>query len=362
MLALTAPLALLLAGPAWAQDSGELYVQLPAGQSGVISVDGTSTGVQAPGTVTGLSSGEHRIQVNGDCVSASQTVRVDSGEITRVELDLKPLGGFAEVQVAPVDAVVTLDGQPLAVPGMVPLPCGTHQLQATADGYRPLDQQIEVEMGGAYRFDLALELQGLGTVQVQVQPADAQLYLDGQKQSGTTLTNVSPGLHTVGASADGVAPREVQVEVRPDELLVVELDLTQTSEAGSTGTAGVADVAEPIELGDPVELNERNLAPVLGGGGLMAVGVGLVAVGAVSRAQTYSAYQQDYLAFDDDGDGEIEIEFETQAQRYYEDTIAPANRRSTVFMAAGGAALVAGAGVIVFVDDGGAVLGVSGRF
>lgn len=355
---LTASLALLLAGPAWAQDSGELYVQLPAGQSGVISVDGTSTGIQAPGTVTGLSAGEHRIQVNGDCVSASQTVRVDSGEITRVELDLQPLGGFAEVQVAPVDAVVTLDGEPLAVPGMVPLACGTHQLRATAPGYRDLDQQIEVEMGGAYRFDLSLELQGLGTIQVQVMPDDAQIYLDGQKQSGATLTNVSPGLHTVGASADGLAPREIQIEVRPDDQLVVELDLTETNESGIS----VADSPEPIDLSDPVELNERSLGPVIGGGGLMAVGVGLVAVGAVSRAQTYSAYQQDYLAFDDDGDGDIEIEFETQSQRYYEENIQPANRRSTVFMAAGGAAVLAGAGVIVFVDDQGAVLGVSGRF
>ena len=86
---------LLLAGPALAQDTGKLEVKVANGTAGRVFVDGEDTGKNAPAVIDGLSSGNHMVQVKGDCLGAFTQVDVSPGRLTTIELTLEAQGGFA---------------------------------------------------------------------------------------------------------------------------------------------------------------------------------------------------------------------------------------------------------------------------
>ena len=125
------PMFLLLASLASAQDA-QIQVKVPPTGSGMIVVDGADTGIRAPGIIT-LPPGEHTIQVNGDCVTASQTVTIMAGAKTIVKLEPQPVGGFAEIRVSDPAAVLKVDGDIVSAPAMLPLACGVHSLEASTE-------------------------------------------------------------------------------------------------------------------------------------------------------------------------------------------------------------------------------------
>ena len=188
------PLALLLltSPESRAQDTGDVFVSLPKDQVGEIFVDGQPSGATAPGTVQ-VSAGTHMIQVKGDCLSDTRSADVGANGVTRLDMELKPLGGFAQITATPAEAAVRLDGSLIETPAAIELSCGRHTLVTKADRYLTDEREFVVEMGGAYSVNVELGLEGFGSLSVIVTPIDAKVFLDG---SEVPLQGTSTGAWT----------------------------------------------------------------------------------------------------------------------------------------------------------------------
>lgn len=290
---------LLLASLASAQDA-QIQVKVPPKGSGIIVVDGAETGVRAPGIIS-LPPGEHTIQVNGDCVTASETVTVTAGAKTTVNLEPQPVGGFAEIRVSDPTAVLQVDGKTMAAPAMLPLSCGVHTLEANTDDLTA-SQELSVEMGGAYRVTLELL--------------------------------------PIPAVAD--VP---DVEPNPDPTVDPEPE------------------SDPRLTQDPVKQDKDRNGGKIAGGALTAVGAGALVAGGVVRAGALSDYQE-FTALDVDGDGTIRTPENTaRAGTLWDDNIAPARTTSMALFIAGGLCVATGTSVMILVDEQGRpVVGYTGRF
>ena len=290
---------LLLASLAAAQDA-QIQVKVPPKGSGMIVVDGADTGVRAPGIIS-LPPGEHTIQVNGDCVTASETVTVTAGAKSVVILEPQPVGGFAEIRVSDPSAVLKVDGETMAAPAMLPLSCGVHTLEASTEELRA-SQELSVEMGGAYR--VTLELKPI------------------------------PAVVDVG-----------DPEPKPDP--------DPTSEPES----------DPRLTQDPVKQDKDRNGGKIVGGALTVVGAGALVGGGVVRAGALSDYQE-FTALDSDGDGTIRTPENTaRANALWEENIAPARTTSMALFVVGGLCVATGTSVMILVDDQGRpVVGYTGRF
>jgi hypothetical protein len=290
---------LLLASLASAQDA-QIQVKVPPKGSGIIVVDGAETGVRAPGIIS-LPPGEHTIQVNGDCVTASETVTVTAGAKTIVNLEPQPVGGFAEIRVSDPAAVLQVDGKTMAAPAMLPLSCGVHTLEASTDDLAA-SQELTVEMGGAYRVTLELL--------------------------------------PIPAVADVPDP-----EPTPDPTVDPEPE------------------SDPRLTQDPVKQDKDRNGGKIAGGALTAVGAGALVAGGVVRAGALSDYQE-FTALDVDGDGTIRTPENTaRANTLWDDNIAPARTTSMALFIAGGLCVATGPSEMILVDDPGRpVVGYTGRF
>lgn len=157
-------LALLIsAPPVHAQEplgGSDLIVTLAPGQTGRIILDGRDTGVMAPGSVSGVTAGEHRVQVRGDCLLGMGFVTVVPGQLARVAVDLQTTGGFVEVSVIPPQATILIDGETVGVGPSVgsELSCGEHEIEARAETLGSQTRTIRVDMGTAQALTLDLTL------------------------------------------------------------------------------------------------------------------------------------------------------------------------------------------------------------
>ena len=357
---MTPALLLLAIAESHAQDSGDVFVSLPKDQVGEIFVDGQPTGETAPGTVQ-VPAGSHMIQVKGDCLSDTRSADVTANQVTRLDMELKPLGGFAQINASPAGATVRLDGALIEVPAAIELSCGRHVLKTSAERYLTDERELIVEMGGAYNINVELGMEGFGSLSVVVNPVDAKVFLDGSEVATgpTTIPEVPKGNHLVGATADDLAPREETVMVEEGKTARVELDLTIP--AGTEPDPVTVEVTDPTEPKEPREPRDVNIGKIAGTGALVAVGVGALGAGTAIRLQGLEFHEQ-YSGLDGDGDGWIDPENEAEANRLWDQEIQPRKIQSTALFAVGGIAIAGGAGVFVLLEEDGGMVGVTGRF
>lgn len=359
---------LLLSSPAWAQETGEIFVNLADGQTGRVFLDGQDTGKDAPTMLKSIAVGNHMVQVKGDCLSAVAQVDVAAGRVARTEMTLESLGGFVEIQTTPDTASVTLDGQKLDGTGYfaVDAACGEHEITAAAEGFSSQTRSLNVEMGQAYKIELDLSEEGLGSLTVVIEPVTAKIYLDGHQVSvgPTTVDEVEAGDHRVEAFLDGYRPVEQQVTVASGETARVDITLEPVG-----AIPAPLPVEEPEPEPDPVADNTTDPTPTedpaadepkekkktglrIAGGVVTAAGLGAVA-GGVSFFNTSVSENEIAQSMQDSGDI-------NGAQSYYDQNVVP-NYQKAVGLWGVGAVGIIGGGVMLFVDDT-PVVGFSGRF
>ncbi|MCB9545745.1 MAG: PEGA domain-containing protein [Myxococcales bacterium] len=112
---------------------------------------------------------------------------------------------------------------------------------------------------GTALTDAISALEGQGTIEVEVEPADARLLLDGKPLgTGAGRYPAPPGRHRLRAEADGLAPLEMTVEVRAGEIAPVRMELgngygqliLRLTPADATATLDGQPVAQPAEARD----------------------------------------------------------------------------------------------------------------
>ncbi len=335
--------ASLAAGPALAADEGRLVVKSKSGGEGAIFVDGEDTGRTTPATLEGLAAGSHMVQVKGDCVSAVQQVNIDPDELSTLELDLKPLGGFLQITTSPSSATVTVDGKLQQNKSGIPAACGDHKLTISAPGYLDEEDELTVGMGEAYTLEYTLYPEGTGTLNILVNPASAEIFIDGKKESEgpIELKGWDVGTYMVEAFLEGYEPGKEEITLGSGQTREVSFDLDPVGGA----------VTDPGDDGGGMSINGRYIA----GGALSAVGVGLV-IGGTAAYGIVRGLAEDAQNKLNDGENfdQTESDYLSEAQPLY--------RRAVAFWALGGLA-IAGGGAMFFIDDGGVpVVGYQARF
>jgi hypothetical protein len=352
----------------FAQESGDIYVHVPDGKTGRVFLDGKDTGQDAPTTLKAVPQGRHQIQVRGECTIASDDVFLVRGGVERVDLDPIAMGGFVEIEVSPNSAKVYLDQKPIGNgPSLgIEVDCGRHTFSFRALQFVTTERTIDIGMGNVERIEVRMQQSGTGTIAVLVDPAQADVFLDGSKVSTGpgTLTDIAEGSHLVGAMLDGFIPLEQRVTVKSGESTRVDLTLQAVSgddphaehtppaePAEETPSEAPSAQAQVLEIPISAEGSKRGRSRIgrqLAGGSLL----GASAVTAwLSWQNWHSVTMPRYSRY---------IE-KNQDSTYYDQQVLPSQLTSVGLGVAAGVTLLSGSALLYY-DHSGTGIHFSGRF
>ena len=186
-------------------------------------------------------------------------IPVTSGRATEVVADMRlqpSQNGILSVYTYPSGSSVYVDGVlsgvgPLWLADVNP---GVHQIRVTSDGYLDWNQQVEVRGGGSVTYVTAALYPSwwtpiYGYVMISSLPGNGVAYLDGvaQGQTPVTLSQVTPGQHTIRIEVPGYQPWEQIVTVLEGRTSYVLAQMTPGGSSGGDITpiipASVASVA-----------------------------------------------------------------------------------------------------------------------
>lgn len=189
-----------------------------------VFVDGAPRG-STPTVIENLPVGEHVIEIRPDGLPVHrETVRIVAGERASINPTLRPrpaAGGSLRVIANVPNAVISLDGEPI---GNAPatresVPPGEHILEATAEGYMPVQQPVTIEAGQQRVVSLRLEREqrAMGRIVVNATVDGALVVVDGEEKGSppVVVENPTPGTHAIAVRAQGYQEFRTTCEVRP---------------------------------------------------------------------------------------------------------------------------------------------------
>jgi hypothetical protein len=150
----------------------------------------------------------------------TDNVTVERGKTAKLTITLVEKPSLLTVRVAQPGARVTVDDAAIDAPAKVA--AGTHQVVVSLAGHADARLEVTTHEGKPVELDVALT----PLVAVRVEPAGAQLMLDGKPvviADGSIA--VPPGAHALVAHAQGFADHRVEIpaERAPDYQLAIEL-------------------------------------------------------------------------------------------------------------------------------------------
>ena len=176
---------------------GQLQIRRePSGAT--VSVDGQARGI-TPVTVEGLSPGSHKVVLENEFGSVSDTVSVDAGATASLMVPLKspsggPVSGWMAV-TAPAEVQVFEGGNLLGTSrsDRIMVAAGRHQLELVNEslGYRAT-QDVQVAPGQVAQLKPTWPK---GTVAINALPW-AEVWLDGERLGETPIGNTSVPIGT----------------------------------------------------------------------------------------------------------------------------------------------------------------------
>lgn len=167
-------------------------LQLTAGPSGAeVQLDGKAAGsIGEDGrlTLSGLPAGRHQVRISRAGFQTRElSVTLEAGGTTQQQASLEPANGRLAVSVTPagVNAALTLrtqgrPGEQTIRPGTIDLEPGNYVVEARADGYEPVMQDVRVEAAATAQATLRM-------VKIPQQPAaptGPQDYLSLYEEAG----------------------------------------------------------------------------------------------------------------------------------------------------------------------------------
>ncbi len=132
-------------------------------------------------------------------------------------------------------AIVFLDGQSMgAAPTLLTTVPGRHQVQLKKDGYETFETWVEVKENEKATLTPVLkeiEKPKLGTIVVEADVPDAEVYLDGNLQpdrTPTVISGVIEGLHIIEVRKEPAIPWKQTVQVEANKQVKVRAELKST--------------------------------------------------------------------------------------------------------------------------------------
>ena len=161
-----------------------------------IYIDNVPTDLQTPAMISGLTPGEHLIQLERGDYIAEKMVVLEEGVFTRHELILRLPPVKLSFESQPDSAMVILSSREI---GSTPLAFelddpGTFDIRFYKEYYMPLDTVIYFAERKAYRVSVKLERSAF--LMISSQPAKADVFIDRDFKGNTPLeTEISAGSH-----------------------------------------------------------------------------------------------------------------------------------------------------------------------
>lgn len=234
-----------------------------------VFVDGTPRG-NSPVVVDDLDVGPHTVEIRAPNLPPfTQTVAVQGGQRVTVNPTIRPSrppSGSLRVLSNVPEAQVVLDGDPV---GGVPadagdVEAGTHILEVMAPGYRPVQQEVQIEAG--QRRVVRIELERLpetapvASLRVVSPVPNAQVFLDGTPVGNTPFqrADVSVGQHYVTVQAAGYRnwQRSVALQAGANVELAAELQAIATLRVRSNAAGAVVTLDGEVIGTTPIESRE----------------------------------------------------------------------------------------------------------
>lgn len=136
--------------------------------------------------------------------------------------------GTIEVSVTPNDARIYLGDTALGTgSGRYPVPPGTHEIRAEAEGFSPLVQPIEVKSGMVVPINFILG-SSYGELTLRLSPEEARATLNGKPLlKGMKAHPLAPGEYTLKVQAPGRVPHEQTITIKPSTLLTLTIGLPE---------------------------------------------------------------------------------------------------------------------------------------
>ena len=215
----------------------------------IVIVDGKEVG-NAPANVTDLTPGKYLVEVKMDGYETwSKNVEIEMGMDVNLTTTLKLKTGSFTIISVPVDATAYIDGKKSGkTPGTITdLRPGTHLVKVIMEGYEEWSESVDIR--GDKKNTLTAQLLPItGSINVNSNPSEAAIYLDGENV-GTTpdiLKSVDIGTHEIEVKMEGfeVWKKTLNIKKGKEFTLNVALQL-------NTGSINIeSDPSEAIVLFD----------------------------------------------------------------------------------------------------------------
>jgi hypothetical protein len=218
---------------------------------GLIAVDGTQVGT-VPNQVE-VGSGSHLLEVKKPGFNDYRdNVVVQDSERRTVVVAMVPQvkPGQLLVTCDAAGADVYIDGQRRdAAPALIgDLPEGDHTVEVRKEGTPPWKQLVHIVAGQQTKVvaQLAPAAPAAGSLKVISSTPMSNVILDGDPKgpANAEITAVRAGKHIVELRADGFEPKRVEVDVAPNELRVIPIDLLPAQAASNAGIRIISPVPE----------------------------------------------------------------------------------------------------------------------
>lgn len=173
--------------------------------------------------------------------------------------------GLLNISASAPAATVYIDGVEAGqIPFIQMVPEGSHTVRIVADRFDPYQRKVDVLPNVTTRVDARL-IPGKGTVEFNVKPAGARVYIDDSDAgpSPIRLREISEGEHRYRLEAPGYAPREGTFEFKMYKNLYIEEELRST--AGLFHVESVPPGAEVFIDGVSAGVTPLDLTDVPGG-------------------------------------------------------------------------------------------------
>jgi formylglycine-generating enzyme required for sulfatase activity len=231
--------------PNW---SGVSLSSIPAGAA--VKVDGQPLG-NTPMELE-LEMGAHDIEISADRYKTWRgRVEVSTGQpVDFPEVRLEPADGRLAIRSRPTGASVLVDGRYV---GQTPVevavgPGKEHQIQLSKSGYEHANQKVTVASGEVKGLELALTAQE-GVVQFKVEPADADLFVNGAGRGKVPVDLRLPAVeHDIEIRREGFDPFRTRLLPRPGFPHELTVALKRSGPLPAAGAASRVRATNGYEL------------------------------------------------------------------------------------------------------------------
>ena len=168
------------------------------------------------------------------------------GETVFIQAVLVPLQATGAIYVtsSPPGATVTVDGSAsqFTPATFSAVTAGDHNVQIAKSGFQTTSKTVNVLPGQTTAVDFSLApIAVTGSLQLTSFPSGADIYVDGvfKGETGVVIGNLAPGTHSVMLRLAGYQDWTGTVEIQPNQVTILSVDLSPGSRSANTGSITV---------------------------------------------------------------------------------------------------------------------------